>query len=287
MPELPEVETVRKDLLRLLRGSRIVDVVIQKKKMVHGSARNFQKIIKGKTIHSIKRRGKLLIFHFTNEDQFLLIHLKMTGQLICRDKKKLVGGGHGEPKVNKEELPNKYSHIVFSLTNGGKLFFNDMRQFGYVRLVNEKELNKVLGNFGVEPLSKYFTVEVLRNLFKKRKTSLKSVLLNQTLLAGLGNIYVDEACYMAGIRPTRKAARVTEAEAKRLHSAIIRILKKSIANRGTTFSSYRDGLGGEGAFVRLLKVYGRAGKPCYKCKTALKKVKVSGRGTVYCSKCQK
>ena len=122
---------------------------------------------------------------------------------------------------------------------------------------------------------------------KGKKTALKNILLDQRVLAGLGNIYVDEACFLAGVRPTRRGGKVTAEEIKRLHRAIRQILKKSLANRGTTFSSYRDGLGGEGGFVKLLKVYGRAGKPCQKCKKTLKKVKVSGRGTVYCSGCQK
>lgn len=287
MPELPEVETVRRDLQKLLRGSKIIDVTVKKKKMVQGSEKVFREKVKGKTIQSISRRGKLLIFNFKNKDLFLLIHLKMTGQLIYRGKGKLVGGGHGEPKVKEEELPNKYSHIVFSLFDGIKLYFNDMRQFGYVKLVDNKELKKVLSGFGVEPLSDAFTVEILKEMLKGKKTALKNVLLDQRFVAGLGNIYVDEACFLAGVRPTRRGGSVTMEETRRLHGAIRRVLKKSLKTRGTTFSSYRDGLGGEGGFVRLLKVYGRVGETCYKCKKTLKKVKVGGRGTVYCTGCQK
>lgn len=287
MPELPEVETIRKDLQKLLRGLRIIHVDIKKKKMVHGSMLTFQKTIKGKRIQSISRRGKLLIFNLNSKDLFLLIHLKMTGQLIYQDQKKIIGGGHGEPKVKKETLPNKYSHIIFTFSKGVKLFFNDMRQFGYVRLINKKELKKVLSGFGVEPLSNKFTVEVLQEILKGKKATLKSLLLDQKHIAGLGNIYVDEVCFLAGVRPTKRGMKVTTTEAKRLHRAIKQILKKSIIKRGTTFSSYRDGLGGAGGYVKLLKVYGRAGKSCYRCKKTLKRVKVSGRGTVYCSSCQK
>lgn len=297
MPELPEVETVRKDLQRLLRGRKVVDVVIKKEKMVKGNMKSFREQVKGKIIQSMRRRGKLLIIEIgsekrsfstrTTERKWILVHLKMTGQLIYRDKKKLVGGGHGKPIIREEELPNKYSHIVFTFSDGSELFFNDMRQFGYVRLVDSKELEKVLDSFGVEPLSREFTIEVLRGVLKGKKTALKNVLLDQGLVAGLGNIYVDESCYLAGVRPKRHGMRVTKEEARRLHGAIRRVLKKSLAQRGTTFSSYRDGLGGEGGFVKSLKVYGRAGKVCYRCKKTLKKMKIGGRGTVYCSSCQK
>jgi formamidopyrimidine-DNA glycosylase len=297
MPELPEVETVRKDLQRLLRGRKAVDVVIRKKKMVKGSTRAFREKVKGKTIDGIKRRGKLLIVELgsgkrpsyakATEGKWILIHLKMTGQLIYKDKKRLVGGGHSEPKVKKDKLPNKYSHIIFVFAGGGELYFNDMRQFGYVRLVNSRELKEVLSGFGVEPLSDSFTVEVLREGLKGRKMALKNILLDQRLVAGLGNIYVDEVCFLAGIRPTRRGMKVTKEEARRLSRAIRQVLKSSIARRGTTFNSYRDGLGGEGDFVRLLKVYGRAGQSCYRCRARLKRTRINGRGTVYCSKCQK
>ena len=175
--------------------------------------------------------------------------------------------------------------IVFG--DGARLFFNDMRQFGYMRLVNAKQLEQVVKRFGVEPLSKAFTPDKLRRLVRGRKTSLKNVLLDQRGVAGLGNIYVDELCFLAGVRPMRRADKVTDREIVKLHKAAINVLKRAIAARGTTFNSYRDGLGGEGKFVRMLKVYGRSGKLCVRCKTILKRVKIGGRGTVYCPVCQK
>lgn len=286
MPELPEVETVRRDLQRLLRGQRVKNVHVSKDKIVRGSTRLFKRNLTGLLVQGVKRRGKLLIF-LMNDDQFLLVHMKMTGQLIYQSERTLVGGGHGQPRVKRDELPNKYTHVVVVFGDGARLYFNDMRQFGYMRLVNTEQLEQIVARFGVEPLSQAFTPDKLRQLVRGRKTALKNVLLDQQGVAGLGNIYVDESCFLAGVRPMRRANKVTDREVVKLHRAVIDVLKKSIAARGTTFNSFRDGLGGEGKFVKRLKVYGRAGQPCVRCQTILKRVKVGGRGTVYCPVCQK
>jgi formamidopyrimidine-DNA glycosylase len=197
-----------------------------------------------------------------------------------------VAGGHGYPLV--EELPNKFTHVVIGFRDGSKLYFNDMRQFGYMMVVKRKVLDSMLDDYGVEPLADEFTVEELRRVLSKRKAALKTVLLNQKLIAGIGSIYADEACFMAGVRPTRRAEKVTLAEAKRLRRAIVDVLKKAIDKRGTTFGSFRDGLGGEGNFVRYLKVYRREGEVCKKCKRGeIKRVKVGGRSAHFCPVCQK
>ena len=286
MPELPEVETVRRDLQRLLRGRRIKEVMVTKVKIVRGDVGLFKKKLKGQVVQKIKRRGKLLIFSMSS-GAWLLVHMKMTGQLIYRNKKMMVGGGHGGPLIKFDELPNKYSHIIIAFSDGGQLFFNDMRQFGYMQVVNERQLVTAMARFGVEPLTKSFTADKLSGILRRHATAVKNVLLDQRGVAGLGNIYVDEACYLAGIKPTRRAKLVSVKETEKLHKSIVAVLKKSIIARGTTFSSYRDGLGGEGKFVKKLKVYGRGGKPCYRCRTILKRIKVGGRGTVYCPQCQK
>lgn len=277
---------MRRDLQRLLRGQRVKNVIVSKDKMVRGSTQLFKRTLKGSLVQGVKRRGKLLIF-LMNDDKFLLVHMKMTGQLIYQSERTLVGGGHGQPRVKRDELPNKYTHVVIVFGDGAKLFFNDMRQFGYMQLVNTKQLEQVVARFGVEPLSKAFTTDKLWQLVRGRKTALKNVLLDQRGVAGLGNIYVDELCFLAGVRPMRRADKVTDLETVKLHKAAIDVLKKSIAARGTTFNSFRDGLGGEGKFVKRLKVYGRAGKPCVRCQTILRRVKVGGRGTVYCPVCQR
>ena len=285
MPELPEVETIRRDLQRVLKGTRIARVEVRKRKLIRSNSRTFGRDLRGQVIDRIDRRGKLLIFVLKDEKRYLLVHLKMTGQLIYRDKKKTVAGGHGYPLV--EQLPNKYSHIIIVFADKSRLYFNDMRQFGFMRLVNERELQEVLAAFGVEPLSRDFTVDRLQALLRGRRTALKNVLLNQSLIAGIGNIYVDEASFAAGVRPTRRADRVAKAEVKRLRGSIQSVLRRAITARGTTFGSYRDGLGGEGNFVHLLKVYGRAGERCKKCRRSrIKRVKLGGRGTAYCPTCQ-
>lgn len=286
MPELPEVETIRRDLNKVLRGKKVASVVVRKRKLVRSNARTFGRGLKGQVIERIDRRGKLLIFALKDRGRYLLVHLKMTGQLIYQDKKKTVAGGHGYPLV--EQLPNKYSHIIITFSDRSKLYFNDMRQFGFMRLVDEGELQEVLAAFGVEPLSRGFTVDKLQAVLRGRRTALKNVLLNQSLIAGIGNIYVDEASFAAGVRPTRRADRVAKAEVKRLHGSIQSVLRRAITARGTTFGSYRDGLGGEGNFVRLLRVYGHAGERCGKCRRSkIKHVKLGGRGTAYCPTCQK
>ncbi|MFH1354482.1 MAG: bifunctional DNA-formamidopyrimidine glycosylase/DNA-(apurinic or apyrimidinic site) lyase [bacterium] len=289
MPELPEVETIRRDLNRVLKGKKITRVEVRKAKMVRGSVRAFERELRGRHVEFLRRRGKLLIVGLRGTDRYLLVHLKMTGQLIYRDGAGQVAGGHGYPLV--EELPNKYSHVIFYFAGGGKLYFNDMRQFGYMKIVDEKGLAGVLSKFGMEPLARAFTREFLTQVLRGRKTAVKNVLLDQSKIAGLGNIYADEVCFAAGIRPTRQAQRVTQKEAARLHCAIGKVLRQAVKERGTTFGSYRDGLGGEGNFVRRLKVYQRTGKKCWRpgCRQAgvtIKRVAVGGRSTHYCHKCQ-
>lgn len=287
MPELPEVETVRKDLFKLLPGSKISDIKIRKKKVVKNKTATLHKHAKNKKIKDIIRRGKLLAILFEDQQYALLIHLKMTGQLIYQQDNRLTAGGHGEPKITNEALPNKYTHVIITFDNNAKLYFNDMRQFGYIKLVDKRELARKLNSFGIEPLSQEFTPQYLKSTLKKRKTALKNVLLNQELIAGLGNIYVDEVCFAAGVRPSRPAYKVTLKEAEALQKATKRILKQALKKRGTTFRDYRDGLGGEGNFTKLLQVYGRNQEPCRKCKAPLKRIKIGGRGTIYCANCQK
>lgn len=285
MPELPEVETIRADLQKVLRGQKISAVRVNKRKLIKSNPRTFGRDLRNRRIESISRRGKLLIFKFKEVDRYLLVHLKMTGQLIYKGKSRVVAGGHGYPLVNK--LPNRHTHIILSFVGGSKLYFNDMRQFGYMKIVNNKELEGVLAGYGIEPLTDDFTWQALWLVLQNRKTALKNVLLDQKAVAGLGNIYVDEACFAAGIRPERRADRLSEGEVKKLVQVVKRILKLAIRYRGTTFGDYRDGLGGEGNFVKRLKVYGRAGMLCRRCRRGIiKKVKVGGRGTSYCPICQ-
>lgn len=287
MPELPEVETVRRDLARVLAGRRVARVAVRKAKLVRGGTGSFARLLHGRRIRAVRRRGKLLIFVLDAPHLFLLIHLKMTGQLIFRSGGRLLAGGHGYPVVRRAELPNKYTHVTWHFTDGSALYFNDMRQFGYVQLVDGEKLAAIERAYGVEPLSRAFTPAALRAVLAGSGAALKSVLLDQRRIAGLGSIYVDEACFLADVRPTRRARSVTRAEVVRLHRAIRRVLQAAVKLRGTTFSSFRDGLGGLGAFAARLNVYGRAGQPCRRCVAKLSRVVIGGRGAVYCPACQR
>jgi len=257
------------------------------------SQRNFTRIIKGNSFSGLDRIGKLLIFELADRKNFLLIHLKMTGQLIYCNKGEVVAGGHetgGEgdkiPGVG-EALPNKYTHLIFSFANGAKLFFNDLRKFGYAKVVNGKELEKIKGEYGAEPLTKEFTLAAFRKVLEGKNAPVKAILLNQNLIAGIGNIYADEALFKARIRPSRRAGSLSDKETEALFKAVNNIIKKAIKYRGTTFSNYVDASGRKGNFTKLLKVYHREGEKCRRCGAVIKKAKVAGRGTRFCEKCQK
>ena len=174
------------------------------------------------------------------------------------------------------------------MDNGGRLFFNDMRKFGYLKLVSEEGLGKLLEkNYGPEPLTPGFTLDVFKKSLAHTNVKIKAALLNQKLIAGLGNIYVDEILWAARINPERPAKGISVAEFKKLFEAINKIIKLAIKHRGTTFSDYVDSKGQSGSFSRFLKVYGRSGEKCPNCHGLLRKMKIAGRGTHYCPVCQK
>ncbi|MAF24003.1 DNA-formamidopyrimidine glycosylase, partial [bacterium] len=226
MPELPEVETIRRDLAKKLVGKKVSKVKVAKKsKPAQPSPAVFIKNLSGKKITGINRRGKLLIFELSN-NEFLLGHLKMTGQLIYKEPQgKIIGGGHPYPKPDVG-APNIYTRITINFHDGSNLFFNDQRLFGYMRVVDEAEKEKVLSRFGIEPLTKNFKLEDFHKIFKNRKVAVKAVLLDQPKIAGLGNIYVDEACFLAQIKPNKPANKLTKAQREKLFKAINKIIKE-------------------------------------------------------------
>lgn len=291
MPELPEVETIRQDLQGLL-GKKFVDIKILNQKTAQPSAAFLKKKIIDQKIISLTRRGKLLIFSLSNQAQ-LLIHLKMTGQLIYQQSRQTIYGGHSTSEVDREKavggpLPNQHTRVILYLNNQQRLFFNDLRKFGYLKVVDSQELEKILANnYGPEPLEVKFSVNYLSQQLEKRTIKIKPLLLNQRVIAGLGNIYVDESLFLAKIRPDRASASLTTAEIKSLRLAIRRIIAKAIKYRGTTFSDFIDTQGRSGNFLRFLQVYGRQGQSCFRCGDIIVKVKLGGRGTHYCPTCQK
>lgn len=291
MPELPEVETIRRDLSALL-GKKIIALKILSPKTASHNAAFFEKVLLNQKLLRVDRRGKLLILVMQN-DYFLLIHLKMTGQLIFQSKEAKIVGGHSLSSGSYEksvggELPNKHTRAIFYFSGGGVLFFNDLRKFGYLKLVKQEELNKILKtNYGPEPLTPAFTFDNIKNVLKNKKTNIKATLLNQKLVAGLGNIYVDEALFASKILPNRLASKLKDEEIERLVKETNKIIKKAVDYRGTTFSNYVDSKGKKGNFSQFLKVYGRGGKSCLNCGKIISKIKFAGRGTHYCPNCQK
>ena len=313
MPELPEVETIRRGLQKQIVGKTIEKIVIRKPNLVKQSQASFRRELVGAIFSKIDRIGKLLIFTFQNKNKFLTIHLKMTGQLVYCDEKNFVAGGHANSKKEEEEFlkgkkqefckPGRFTHIIFWLKDQhrgkasvlSKLFFNDLRQFGALRVVNQEELREIKNKYGIEPGRPNFTLTNFKKALQNRKTTIKALLLNQSIISGLGNIYVDESLFASKIHPQRIANTLTANEQKRLFNAIERIIKLAIKNNGTTFSDFVDSKGERGNFKQKLKVYGRKGQPCLRCcrkrKTncpyLIQKIKVAGRGTYFCPACQK
>lgn len=293
MPELPEVETVRRDLKARVLDKKIKEFLILNPKTLKSSAAESIKILIGNSFSDILRRGKLLIFKLEKKNRYLLVHLKMTGQLIYLSQKEKMAGGHSLSSHSFEksvggELPNKHTRVQITFQDKSNLFFNDLRKFGYLKIVDEQELENIItANYGPEPLDNNFVQIDFRDQIKRKKKNIKAILLDQKLVAGLGNIYVDEVLFTAGVRPGRLATSLNNQELKKIYQSIIKILTAAIKYRGTTFSNFVDSEGKKGNFSTRLKVYGRGKLPCYHCSSAIIKTKIAGRGTHYCPHCQK
>jgi formamidopyrimidine-DNA glycosylase len=287
MPELPEVETVRLQLMRKVCGKTIDAVEVFHSKIVaHDETIDDQ--LRDKTISNIDRIGKLLIFSFQNEDDlFMLAHLKMTGQFFYVDTDgDIVGGGHSMTESDGRDFPHKHSRVAFHFTDRTTLYFNDMRLFGYTKLATAAEVAVARSGFGPEPIDPEFDCQWFAEKLKKRRTPVKAALLDQKFVAGLGNIYVDEALWRAKISPMRLANKVTKAEAMTLCAAAGDVMNEAIAVGGTTFQHFVDTGGDAGNFTDYLQVFGQQGKPCSRCNTIIEKTRCAGRGTHYCPGCQ-
>src|SRR3989344_417784 len=294
MPELPEVETIRRDLEGKIVRKKITDVEVRAKKIIKTNLKEFVEALKGNQFTKIERKGKLLIFNLQTKDQFLLVHLKMTGQLIYRYDHKTIAGGHNLPK-NIGELPNKFTHLIFSFADKSKLYYNDMRKFGYMKIVDQAERNRILTeNFGIDAIDEKFTFPVFKKILKKKKGAIaKAALLDQMAIAGIGNIYADEILYDSRIMPNRKVSTLKTDEIKKMYQSIKKVLKHAIRHRGTTFGTqleghYVDSEGRHGNYLDFLKVYQRERKKGLRCTNGvIEKKSIAGRGTRFCSACQK
>jgi formamidopyrimidine-DNA glycosylase len=275
-------------LLRKIEGKTITSVSIYHPKTTAGDKRFTEKVL-GQTIVHIDRIGKLLIFGFKDQaDMFMLGHLKMTGQFFFVDTAgTVIGGGHSQTEGDGTGFPHKHSRLAIHFGTSGTLYFNDMRLFGYIKLVSAVELDRIKNTYGPEPIRADFDTKWFTNALKKRTTAIKAVLLNQSFVAGLGNIYVDEALWRAKVSPLRPANMLTDKEAKALAKAAGDVMNESIAVGGTTFQHFVDTDGNIGNFTQHLKVFGKQKTPCPRCKTPILKIRVAGRGTHYCPNCQK
>jgi len=299
MPELPEVENLRLGLEKSILGQKILEVVVTKPKLVTdkgtlrtASKKKQQEFIKGITHEkflSVERRAKNLIFKLSN-NKIILAHLKMTGQFVYKSKKgntNIVGGHPIE--ISERTLPNKHTHIIFKLEKG-TLYYNDTRMFGYVlyhKDLQEFEKENHFHKLGKEPLDKDFTLKYFIGSLKGVSRNIKTVLMNQDIVTGIGNIYTDESLFQSKIRPTRRASSLKEAEVKELHKNIISIIKTAIKMGGSSVATYRLLDESRGNYARVHKVYGKGGANCVTCNTTLKKILINNRATVFCPRCQK
>lgn len=283
MPELPEVETIVSDLRPLVVGQHFVDIKSSHKNHVKGALKNVD-YIKGVKVVAVERRGKFINIFFAN-DYVMTIHLKMSGRLIWRgtDESSLA---LDDKTFDAASLKYERTKIIF---DKGILHFCDLRKFGRVWICKISEYENVTGisRLGVEPLSNDFTMDRFSQELKKKKGIVKKWLLDQRIVAGIGNIYADEGCFYAGIRPNRRLETLENKEFKRLFEGILKALKQGVKNRGTSISDFADAYGISGRNQEVLYVYGRGGESCLKCGEKLEKIKVVQRGTVFCRKCQK
>jgi len=284
MPELPEVETIRRGLQKYLPGSVIKGVDIRLPKALHGD----DKKLIGRTVREIRRHGKLLVFLLDNGLVFT-VHLKMTGQLLWQGKGESVMGGHPSAGYLRP-LPHEHTRIVMEFENGSRLFFNDLRTFGRLSVLTEEAFAEqpFVATLGPEPLESVFTLEYLSaRLKKKPKVAIKTFLLDQTNIAGIGNIYADESCFRAAILPMRLVGSLNPAEIKTLYSSIKETLELAISHGGSSERDYINAIGEKGTYLKVANVYHRTGLPCSRCKKGIiERVKQNGRSTHFCPVCQ-
>ncbi|MFA5604036.1 MAG: DNA-formamidopyrimidine glycosylase [Bacilli bacterium] len=273
MPELPEVETVKETLKRQILNNKIVDVKVNYPKIIEfPNVSEFIKQIKNQQIIDIKRRGKWLMFEL--ENYFLLSHLRMEGKYNIKP----IG-----------TIENKHEHVIFVLDNNYELRYQDTRKFGKMHLIKKEEVydSRPLNELGLEPNDEKLTINYLKEKYKNKSLPIKTVLLDQQIIVGIGNIYADEILFLSKINPLKKSKDLTKKELQLIIDNTKIVLEKAIRAGGTTIRSYTSSEGVHGLFQHELLVHGKEGEPCKDCNETLIKIKVGGRGTYYCKKCQK
>ena len=295
MPELPEVETVKNGLQRLIVGKIVADVHFDWPKGFPNTSADVDQFLIGAKIAQVRRRAKVLLIDLSSS-YTLVCHLKMTGQMVYRTA---IGGKKKSPSKNQDfgaghpndsligELPDKSTRVIITFKDDSKLFFNDQRKFGWMRLLPTAQVPELdfFKKVGPEPLSGDFTAEVLHKRLQKRKnSSIKAALLDQTVLAGIGNIYADESLWGAKIHPATLVKNVTKVQTKLLHKQIQYVLKLAIQKGGSTNKNYVNAEGKKGSYMSFAKVFRRQDQPCPRCNTIIHKSRVAGRGTHTCPK---
>lgn len=272
MPELPEVETIVRELKATAIGKKFWDADILLPSVCQPSPQEFKSKLKGLRIMDVTRRGKYIIF-ILDHAMRLVIHLRMSGRLMWK----------------KSKDREKFIRVVFHFSDATSLYFSDIRKFGQVWLFPQNEYEKKTGiaRLGIEPFGEEFTPKRLAQLFKNRPTILKNTLLRQDLIAGIGNIYADEICFVLGLHPTTRLTKISSGFSRRLYNAVRECLEQGIANCGVSLSDFAGTRGTLGKHQHYLKVYGRKNDPCYTCGTSIQKTVVAGRGTFFCPNCQK
>jgi formamidopyrimidine-DNA glycosylase len=277
MPELPEIESLRLILARSAVGRTIERARVTEPRLRRKVAHDFATGVEGRRILRLRRRAKYLIIELSG-DAAMIVHLGMSGSLTHRGK-----------NFDAAEFAARHDHIELALDDRTRLVYNDPRRFGLIRLVTREELAETpeLAGLGPEPLSAAFNADHLTRIARGRRAAIKNLIMDQRVVAGIGNIYASEILFRAGVRPTRRAAKVTRAEIERIVAETAPILRAAIRTRGTTFRSYRDSQGQRGRFERRLMVYGREDEPCRVCKSRIRNVVVGQRASFFCPHCQR
>ena len=287
MPELPEVETVRIGLQSLLPGRIVAREAHDWPKGFPNSDADVAAFLVGATVLQVRRRAKVLLIDL-NTNYSLVIHLKMTGQLVFRSVTAAFGAGHPNASL-VGDLPDKSTRVTLEFTDGSKLFFNDQRKFGWMRLMPTPEVENLdfFQKVGPEPLAADFTAaKFIERLQRRKKSGIKAVLLDQTVVAGIGNIYADESLWAAKIHPETTVQNVPPAKLQTLFAGLQAVLRLSIQKGGSTDRNYVDAEGKRGSYLTFANVFRREGKPCPRCGADIIKLRVAGRGTHICPHCQ-
>ena len=286
MPELPEVETVKRGLARLLPGLTVRGVEYDHAKSFPNAEADVERFLVGARIVGVERRAKVLLVELSTKYS-LIVHLKMTGQLVYRGEQNF-GAGHPSDSL-VGDLPDRSTRVTFTFDNGARLYFNDQRKFGWVRLVPTVEIPQIdfFKRVGPEPLSEDFTWEVMRErLLRRKNTNIKAALLDQSVIAGVGNIYADESLWGAKLHPTTLVRNINDEKFRLLHTALREVLQLSIDKGGSSSHTYVDAEGNKGSYMAFANVFRREGQPCPRCGTIIEKTRVAGRGTHSCPVCQ-